>query len=268
MTEQTKAIHQVFMVEEMAWPQRVHTDDVFQWLAKGWADTKALKGVSMTYAALFLCVGIYISFGFYYLELPYLILPSLSGFLLVGPAFAVGFYEASRRRQAGEDCSLVDVLFGFKRNTYAILGIGLAQVFLFMVWIRLSFTLFAVAFPGVTLELDTIAERALSMEGVNFALMIATLGFCFACIIFLSGAFSLPLMVDHQTLLIPALLTSAYAVIKNIRVMVLWAFLVVLLMFAGLITGIGLIVTFPLIGHATWHAYQQVIQKPNESEPV
>jgi len=32
-----------------------------------------------------------------------------------------------------------------------------------------------------------------------------------------------------------------------------------LIMFAGLVTGIGLVITFPLIGHATWHAYQQVM---------
>ncbi|MDV7339853.1 DUF2189 domain-containing protein [Terasakiella sp. A23] len=259
MSGQINQAGPAFLVEEMALARKVHTDDVFQWLAKGWADTKALKGVSMTYAALFLLGGLFISFGFYHLDVPYLILPSLSGFLLIGPAIAIGFYEGSLRRQRGEEFGLGHAIFAFNRNTYSLMAMGIAQVFLFMVWIRLSFTFFAVAFPGVQPEWGPILERAISMDGLHFAVMIVCLGAVFATIIFFTGAFSLPLMIDRQTVLIPAMLASAYAVYMNLRVMVLWAFLVVLLMFAGLITGIGLIVTFPLVGHATWHAYQQVM---------
>ena len=250
---------QTFLVPEMALPQRIETDAVFQWLAKGWADTKALKGVSMVYAALFLILGLFISFGFYHLDMPYLVLPGISGFLLVGPALAIGFYEGSLRRERGELFSLSHAVFAFKRNSYSLMAIGIAHVFLFMVWIRLSFTLFAVAFPGIMPEWAAIIERAISVEGLNFAIMIIGLGAVFATIIFFTGSFSLPLMIDRKTVLIPAMLTSAYAVFINFRAMVMWAAIIVLLMFAGLITGIGLIVTFPLIGHATWHAYKDVM---------
>lgn len=261
MSDQRKPPPQAFLVPEMALPIQVTSDDVFQWLAKGWADTKALKGVSMTYATLFLCLGLFISFGFYHLDLPYLILPALSGFLLVGPAFAIGFYEGSLRRFKGQGFSLSDALFAFRRNSYSLMAIGIAQVFLFMVWIRLSFTLFGVAFPGIMPEWHVILERALSMEGVHFALMISSLGAVFATIIFLTGAFSLPLMIDRKTVLIPAMLTSIYAVFINLKVMVLWAAVIVLVMFAGLVTGVGLLIAFPLVGHATWHAYCQVFRK-------
>jgi len=263
MVSETEHSHQSFLVPEMALVKQVETDDVFQWLAKGWEDTKALKDVSLLYAALFLLVGIFISFGFYHMNVPYLILPALSGFLLVGPAIAVGFYEGSLRRKEGKPFMLSHALLGFRRNTYSIMAMGIAQVFLFMVWIRLSFTLFAVAFPGVMPEWGPIIERALSMEGVHFAFMITALGAVFAAIIFFSGAFSLPLMIDQKTILIPAMLTSCYAIFVNFKVMMLWAAVVVLLMVAGLATGIGLLVTFPLVGHATWHAYKQVITKPS-----
>ncbi|WP_417782926.1 DUF2189 domain-containing protein [Terasakiella pusilla] len=263
MSEEIKQSTAGFLVPEMALVRKVHTDDVFQWLAKGWADTKALKGVSMIYAALFLILGVFVSFGFYHLELPYLVLPSLSGFLLIGPALAVGFYEGSLRRQQGMPFQLGHAVFGFKRNTYSVMAMGIAQVFLFMVWIRLSFTLFAIAFPGVMPEWGPILDRAMSLEGLHFAFMITALGAVFAVIIFFSGAFSLPMMIDRKTVLIPAMLTSAYAIYLNFHVMILWAFLIVLLMFAGLVTGVGLILTFPLIGHATWHAYQQVLGSEN-----
>ncbi len=261
MNEQQEMTHQSFLVEEMRLVKKVHTDNVFQWLAAGWADVKALKGCSVAYAALFLCIGIFISFGFYALELPYLVLPSLSGFLLVGPAIAVGFYEGSRRMKEGVPCSLWNHICGFRRNTYVLMGIGIAQVFLFMIWIRFSFTLFAIAFPGVSPDWAHIIVRAISMEGIHFAIMITVLGFCFALLIFVTGAFSLPLVVDRKTMLIPAFLTSMYAVYLNRHVMMLWAFMIVLMMFAGLITGAGLLLTFPLIGHATWHAYKDVFRQ-------
>ncbi|SCA56381.1 putative integral membrane protein [Candidatus Terasakiella magnetica] len=250
---------QTYLVDEMALPRKIDTTRVFEWLSKGWADVKELKRVSTFYAALFLMLGLLISFGFYVMELPYLILPALSGFLLVGPAIAVGFYEGSLRCQRGEPFALTHALLGFQRNTYSIMAIGIAQVFLFMVWIRLSFTLFAIAFPGVMPEAEPIMERMFSQEGIDFALMIVGLGAVFASIIFFTGSFSLPMMIDRKTVLIPAMLTSAYAVVINFKAMVLWAGLIVLIMFLGLITGVGLILAFPLIGHATWHAYCDVI---------
>ncbi len=254
-----------FLVPEMALARTVSSEAVFLWLAKGWEDTKALKTMSLLYAAWFLLIGLMISFGFYRWQVPYLILPALSGFLLVGPAIALGFYEGSIRRQQGQPFHLHHALLAFRRCRYPILGMGVAQVFLFMVWIRLSFTLFAIAFPGVMLEWAAIFERATTLEGLHFALMITVLGGIFAILIFFTGAFSLPLMMDRQTVLIPAMLTSAYTVFINLKVMVLWAALIVLIMFLGMISGIGLLIAFPLVGHATWHAYQAVLGRNENS---
>ncbi|WP_135081252.1 DUF2189 domain-containing protein [Terasakiella sp. SH-1] len=267
MTEQSTKPQRSFLVPEMAHVRKVQTEDVFMWLAKGWTDTKHLKKVSMIYAALFLFIGVFISFGFHFLKLPYLILPSLTGFLLVGPAIAVGFYEGSLRRQRGDEFTLWHAIWGFRRNTLAIMAIGIAQVFLFMIWIKMAFTVFAISFPGIMPEWGHIFDRAFSMEGIHFGIMLLAEGSIFAVGIFLTGAFSLPMMVDRKTMLIPAMVTSAYAVIRNFPVMILWAAMIVAVMFTALVTGLGLIFAFPLIGHATWHAYQQVLgQKENEDD--
>ena len=97
----------------MALVKEVTQSDVFSWLAKGWEDAKDMLMVSVLYSGLFLLIGVFISFGFYHLGLPYLVLPALSGFLLVGPAIAVGFYEGSRRKQAGERFELHHAIMGF-----------------------------------------------------------------------------------------------------------------------------------------------------------
>ncbi|MCW9034561.1 MAG: DUF2189 domain-containing protein [Rhodospirillales bacterium] len=220
----------------------------------------ANKSVSMSYAGLFIAFGLFLSFGFHFLGWPYLILPGLSGFLLVGPAVGVGFYEISRRHELGEKATFLDTLLAFRRNTWGIMGMGIALVFLFQVWIRLSFTIFALNFPGVMPEWSDIFARAMSMEGVYFGIYITALGSVFSTLIFFAAGFAMPLMLDRKTILIPSMIASVYAIFSNKSAMILWAGLIVIFTGLGLaLACIGLIVTLPLIGHATWHAYKQVM---------
>jgi len=58
------------------------------------------------------------------------------------------------------------------------------------------------------------------------------------------------------------MLLSIKAVRGNFAPMMLWAWLIVVLTVSGLVVFyIGLIVVFPLIGHATWHAYRALVAK-------
>ncbi len=249
-----------FLIKEMALITEVGTDDVWKWLASGWSDLKANTGVSISYTALFIILGLALSFGFYFMGWPYLILPGLSGFLLVGPAVGIGFYQISRCHAAGKKASLLTAITAARYNKLGIFGFGVALAFIFQIWIRLSFTVFALNFPGVMPEWDIILMRALSMEGVYFGISISLVGAVFATGIFFVGAFSMPLMMDRKSMLVPSLLTSAFAVAQNRNAMILWAAIIVIFTGIGLATaGIGLIITLPLIGHATWHAYKQVM---------
>lgn len=249
-----------FLIKEMALVTEVGTDDVWKWLAAGWQDFKANSLVSMSYAGLFVILGLVISFGFYFMDLPYLILPGLTGFLLVGPAVGIGFYEISRRSAGGDKTSLMTAITTAKYNKLGIFGLGVALAFVFQIWIRVSFTLFALNFPGVMPDWEVIILRSLSMEGVYFGICIALVGAVFAAGIFLIGAFSMPMMMDRKSVLLPSIITSAYAVLHNRNAMILWAAMIVIFTGIGLLTaGLGLMITLPLIGHATWHAYKQVM---------
>jgi uncharacterized membrane protein len=78
------------------------------------------------------------------------------------------------------------------------------------------------------------------------------------------SAISVPMLMDRDVDGFTAIRTSVKAVTENWLPMTLWAVLIVMFIGIGLLTFyVGLFITMPLIGHATWHAYRDIV--PAES---
>lgn len=240
----------------------IGSDEPFKWLAAGWRDFRRAGLVSFAYGMIFVAAGVALTIGLYTADLAYLIAPLIGGFLLVGPALTVGFYTISRDLEAGRKPSLGRALTAWRANPVHLLGFGLAQVLFMIVWVRLAVMIFALSFPYRSMDLQSMVNAALfSVEG-NVFLMIGTLvGSIMASLAFTFSVVSLPLMLDRKADIVQAVVISAVAVITNARVMVVWAALIVVFTLAGLATFyVGLAVTLPLIGHASWHAYRSLIR--------
>ena len=68
-------------------------------------------------------------------------------------------------------------------------------------------------------------------------------------------------MADKKTDAVTAAIASLIAVVRNPLQMALWALTIVALVVIGFATFyVGLIVTMPIIGHASWHAYKDLVQ--------
>ncbi|MEY2685057.1 MAG: hypothetical protein RJA09_2201, partial [Pseudomonadota bacterium] len=73
-------------------------------------------------------------------------------------------------------------------------------------------------------------------------------------------AIAIPMILDRQVDAISAGLTSIRACLQNPGVMLLWGGLItVLVVLAMLPAFLGLLVVGPVLGHATWHAYRQIV---------
>jgi uncharacterized membrane protein len=82
-------------------------------------------------------------------------------------------------------------------------------------------------------------------------------GGLFAAFSFAVSAFSIPLMFDRRIDALTAMGTSWALVWNNLPVMLVWGAIVLALFLLCVVTGLaGLIVVFPWLGHATWHAYK------------
>ena len=94
-----------------------------------------------------------------------------------------------------------------------------------------------------------------------FTLVYMTVGAALAAFSFASSAVALPLLRDHPSAdAISAMIISFQVIRRNPRPLLLWALIIVAMTTAGFITCfVGLVVTVPLIGHATWHAYRDTL---------
>ena len=211
--------------------RKVELDRPWSWLAAGWRDLRAAPQVSLAYGVLMAVAGYAITFGLWWADLVYLVLPMVCGFLIVGPLLAVGLYEVSRRLEAGEPVNLGVAVTAWRRNASQIGLMGVALLLL----------LFADALP--------------------FLIVGTAIGAVLAALAFAISAISIPLLLDRpEANVFTAIATSVTAVKENPTTMAFWAVLIVGFVGAGLITlYLGLIVTLPLIGHATWHAYRDLV---------
>jgi len=243
----------------------VSIEDTFKWLGAGWRDFKRSGMTSLAYGGVFVLAGLILTVGLYLAGFEYLIAPLTAGFLLVGPALTVGFYTISRDLEGGRKPTLGGALSAWRANPVHLLAMGLGLVLFLIIWVRLAVMTFAVSFPHTNLNIQSIVNTALfTADGLVFLAVGTVVGSVMATIAFVVSVFSLPLMLDRKADIIQALVISVVAVFMNFRVMVVWAALVVVFTFAGLFTFyIGLAVSLPLIGHASWHAYRAVIKHPD-----
>lgn len=78
--------------------------------------------------------------------------------------------------------------------------------------------------------------------------------------IFASSVISMPLLLDRRVNVMEAVLASWQAVLTNPIPMALWAALIMGLTLLGLGTLlVGLVFVLPLLGHASWHAYRDLV---------
>jgi uncharacterized membrane protein len=99
----------------------------------------------------------------------------------------------------------------------------------------------------------------LSGDYWRWTIVYATVGGMLAVAVFVLSAISIPMLLDRDVDVYTAMATSLVAVGRNIPAMAIWALLIVVLTAIGFATLLlGMIVIFPLLGHATWHAYREL----------
>jgi uncharacterized membrane protein len=207
----------------------------------------------------------------------WLLASAVSGFLVVAPVLATSLYAMSRAIERNE---AVNRRLLFKTWTqwqtlqnnepvsyWCLVRFGLLLGLAGTGWVLTSSALITLLAPvPIHTPMDFIRHVVLNPEGYLFELWLM-LGGLMAAPVFASSVVAMPLLLDRQLNTLQAVLTSWKVVMTHPMPMVLWAFLIMGLSMVGILSlFIGLILIIPLLGHASWHAYRDLVDTQDVPE--
>ena len=238
--------------------RKVHSLRTFIWLAKGARDFARAPLVGLSHGLVMA------GFGALMLWLAWdrfwVLAGAMSGFLMVAPILATGLYAVSRALLRGEAASLSAVWQVWASLDRRLVRFGILLMALGTGWVITSAALITLGVsPSVTTPADFLTRVVLAPEPGFFEIWLLV-GGLMAAPVFASSVVAIPLLVDRPVAVQAAVLTSWRAVMANPICLSLWAMIVMSLTLLSLGTWmIGLIVVMPVLGHATWHAYRDLV---------
>jgi uncharacterized membrane protein len=228
------------------------------WLALGWQDFRRAAWPSGFHGLVVATGGLLILA--LAIRFTALLPGAISGFVLVGPILATGLYDISRRLATGQTPRLDHVFRAWRKGTRPLIWLGVLLMMAGTLWVMVSLVLFGLFVKEPIDNLYAFVRYAVQQQGDLLFGLWLLLGALGAALVFAATAVSVPLLLDRETDLRSAILTSVRAVGDNPGAMALWAILIMLATALSLATAmLGFIFAVPVIGHATWHAYRDLV---------
>lgn len=239
------------------------------WLTKAWMDiSKAgwisvIHGIAMSFMGLAIVAITYNHF--------WLLAGAISGFLVIAPVLATSLYALSHaieRKQEPNFSVVLKTWFNWQNNHFnkwnndywcmvqfgVLLGVAATG------WVLTSAALITLLAPvPIHGPLDFVRHVVLAREGWLFEIWLAV-GGVMAAPMFASSVVAMPLLLDRRVTLMQAILTSWQTVLANPVPMAFWASIIMIFTILGIGSlMLGLIFVIPMLGHASWHAYRDLV---------
>lgn len=227
------------------------------WLARGWRDLRSNPCPGLLHG--FLVTGFGAGLFWWAHDQFWWLAGAFSGFLIVAPVLATGLYAVSRQAGRGERSHCTALLRLWLSGDRRLIGFGVLLGIAGTGWVLTSAGLITLWAPTtIANPLDFVRHVVLAPSPGLFEVWLL-LGALLAAPMFASSVITLPMLVDTTAPLWVAVGESWRAVGSFPFVMGFWACVIVLLVGLGLATGmLGLVVVVPVLGHASWHAYQDI----------
>ncbi len=237
-------------------------------LAKGIEDFKAMPSHAVFLGVIYPVIGVVLLRAALGLDLWPLLFPLAAGLGLVGPFFAIGLYELSRRREQGLDAAPWHAFRALRMCGANCLALGAMLAVVFLAWLATAQGITVLVFgDAAPASLGAFLREVFTTQAGWTLLAVGTgVGVLFAAAIFSISVVSFPLLLDRKVSAVEAVAISIRAVRASPVTMAVWgAANTAALVIGSLPVFIGLVVVMPVLGHASWHLYRKVIP-PLEGE--
>ena len=209
--------------------QHITAADIAEALGQGLRDFRALPFYGLAFGALYAAGGIVIVLCLTSFGMAYLAYPLTAGFALIGPFVAIGLYEVSRRREAGQPVTL-GAIWSTIRSRSEIGWMAFVTVFVFVVWMYQVWLLVSLLL-GPKVSFSSFNEFLTVVLTTNAGLLFLVIGNFFgvvlSLILFSLTVVSFPLLLDREVDFVTAMVTSVRAVVTSPVPMIGWAAVVV-----------------------------------------
>ena len=241
----------------------------FLWLGRAWHDMTRCGWVSVWHGVVMALAGALMLWlahdRFWFLA------GAFSGFLLVGPVLATSLYALSAGLERGEKPGFSVVLQTWLNwqdgriqpwgeAQWRLVRFGALLALAGTAWVLMSAGLITWLAPApIPTPIAFIEHVVLAKEGWLFETWLL-LGGALVAPIFASTVVTIPLLLDRPVAVRQAIATSWQVIFANPVPMAIWGALIMVLTFVGFATALfGLVLLVPLLGHASWHAYRDVL---------
>lgn len=253
--------------DEIPLPAAIGFDAIGACLRDGWRDFRRAPAFGLFFSAFYILGGLALAAVALASGQEWWLMPFVVGFPLIAPFAAVGLYEVSRRIEADEPLLWREVLgVVVAQKDRQVPSMAMVILLMFMFWVFVAHTTFAL-FMGVSslTNISSSFEILFQGRGLTMLLVGTIIGAGFAAALFSITVVGLPLILDREVDLISASIASFQAVAANPVVLSVWAMIIAGLLFVGILPMfMGLFITLPVLGHASWHMYRRLM--PDEGQ--
>lgn len=246
----------------------IEPDQPLRWLVLGFRDLCRNPWLSLAHGLVTALAGLVFTWLAH--DQFWLLAGLASAFMVLAPVLATSLYAISRAIERGEAVNLALLLETWTRwnlklqiqpdSYWALIRFGLLLGLAAVGWVLTSSAFIELMAPvPIRTPMDFVRHVVASQEHHLFEAWLA-LGGLMAAPVFASSVVSMPLLLDRRVTVLEAVLTSWKAVLSHPVTLALWAFLLMGLTLLGIFSlFLGLILVVPLLGHASWHAYREMV---------